>query len=759
VVCREQPTDTNSVLVTQNALVPPDPAVTSEERAEDTEPLRLPHSLRFRLPFLLTTLIVALSGAFLWTTYIEVRRAVLEAGSERAEAAAEQVANLLGQSTARSVNEIRRVSHLDVIRQFLTDPKSLRGEAVLQQVKSLATTGQSTIELRDLSGRLLLETRGNGSEGSAAEAVPAPSAVVRTAGISEFRSVKGIISYEVVAEVPAADESGPPLGTLIVRRTLSAPQTLEFIARLVGTGALVVIGNRSGDVWTDLSKRVPSPPVETPTSSLTAYRAASGEQHLGKSALVADTPWAVWVGFPDAAILAPARGVLRRMLLIGLAFVGISALFGLVFSARITTPLAELTTASQLIAHGDYSKRVSTTRRRDEIGHLGTAFNTMAACVEEGRRTLEDRVQQRTARLEAAMQELDQFFSLSIDLFCIASTDGQFKRVSPAWEKTLGWPANELMAVPYLTFVHPEDEAATVAEARKLATGGLTVHFENRYRCRDGSYRWLSWTAAGVLEDGLVFATARDVTEHKRIASELQKRVDELNALNQELEAFTYSVSHDLRAPLRHITGFASLLDGSATARLNDEDRRRLGVITEAAARMGRLIDDLLAFSRLGRAAPVAQRVRLDDIAREVRKELAARSNDNHVRWIVGPLPDVHADPAMMRVVMMNLVSNALKYSHGRSTPEIEIGSTRDGGDSVVFVRDNGVGFDMQYAHKLFGVFQRLHGSDEFEGTGIGLATVRRIIHRHGGHTWAQGQVDHGATFYFSLPGTGSVTT
>jgi light-regulated signal transduction histidine kinase (bacteriophytochrome) len=227
-------------------------------------------------------------------------------------------------------------------------------------------------------------------------------------------------------------------------------------------------------------------------------------------------------------------------------------------------------------------------------------------------------------------------------------------------------------------------------------------------------------------------------------------------ALNQELEAFSYSVSHDLRAPLRHMTGFASLLQRSAVDRLTEKEARHMRTIIDAATRMGRLIDDLLAFARMGRAPLNRQRVSLDTVVDEALHEVEGIPGGRAVSWnIHRPLPAVEGDPAMLRLVFVNLLSNAAKYAGGREAPAVEVGVDGGPDETVVYVRDNGVGFDMQYAHKLFGVFQRLHSADEFEGTGIGLANVQRIIHRHGGRVWAEGVVDAGATFFFSLPTMG----
>jgi PAS domain S-box-containing protein len=485
-----------------------------------------------------------------------------------------------------------------------------------------------------------------------------------------------------------------------------------------------------------------------------------------------DTPFAIWLDFPESAVLAPARLFLQRMGLVALIFIGIAAAATSILSARITRPLHELTEASEAIAAGQLSRRV-VTERRDEIGRLGTAFNAMATQVAGVQHDLEEQVQLRTAKLEetgaaleqrlaelnASRQAIDRFFALSLDMLCIAGTDGYFKRLNPAWTETLGWTDEELCAKPYLEFVHPDDRADTIRRAGQLADGTTVAAFENRYQCRDGSYRWLQWKAIPTGDGTSVYASARDVTEQKARESHIQmlntqlaQRVSDLDALTTELEAFSYSVSHDLRAPLRHVTGFASLLQRSAGGRLDETDSRYLRTIVDASARMGRLIDDLLAFSRMGRAPLARQRVSLDALVQDARTELHG-APERAIDWTIRPLPDVDADPAMLRLVLVNLLSNAVKYTAGRNRAVIEVGENGSTPrETVVYVRDNGVGFDMQYVHKLFGVFQRLHSSDEFEGTGIGLANVRRIVHRHGGRVWAEGAVDRGATFYIALP-------
>ena len=245
----------------------------------------------------------------------------------------------------------------------------------------------------------------------------------------------------------------------------------------------------------------------------------------------------------------------------------------------------------------------------------------------------------------------------------------------------------------------------------------------------------------------------------RRFNVELEQRVVErtvqLEAANQELEAFSYSVSHDLRAPLRHITGFVSLLQQDSAPSLSEKSLRYLDTISSSTQRMGDLIDDLLDFSRIGRQALRKTEIPLGPLVKETLGDFQAESAKRIIVWKLHPLPVVRADRSLLRLVLVNLISNAVKFTGRREEAKIEIGTAPGGAaETVVFIRDNGAGFDPRYTDKLFGVFQRLHRQEEFAGTGIGLANVQRIIHRHGGRVWAEGVLDGGATFYFSIPKT-----
>jgi signal transduction histidine kinase len=239
--------------------------------------------------------------------------------------------------------------------------------------------------------------------------------------------------------------------------------------------------------------------------------------------------------------------------------------------------------------------------------------------------------------------------------------------------------------------------------------------------------------------------------ELETVNQELERRSEELEASNKELEAFSYSVSHDLRAPLRHIDGFSRILMEEYGAHLDAKAQRLVDHIRDGARQMGCLVDDLLNLSRLGRRELVMQVTGLDALVRESLAELQSGLGNRQVEFRVAPLPFVSCDAGLLRQVFANLLSNAVKYSRPREYAVIEVGQTERDGHRVIFVRDNGVGFNMKYANKLFGVFQRLHRQEDFEGTGVGLATVQRIVQKHGGRVWAESQLDKGATFYFTL--------
>ena len=483
----------------------------------------------------------------------------------------------------------------------------------------------------------------------------------------------------------------------------------------------------------------------------------------------------------------------------------------------------------------------------------------------------------------------EHLYEVSAALQCVIGFDGYFKSVNPAWVDTLGYSVAELLAVPCIDFVHPDDRPDTDLLAGDLSLGKGLPHVRNRYRHRDGSYRWLDWLTFTDTSLKLVFASARDVTVEKEAEAgriKLQAVLDavyssitdhaiymvdpagivlswsqaaesikgwkahevigkpmdvfysdeeiadarprrdledarshgsyrsegwrrrrdgveiwtevttspvhgaegellgfvnvvhdlseshrlqlEMTALNEnlearigrrtadltsavsELESFAYTVSHDLRAPLRAMDGFSRILLEDQAHLLDDTAKRQLLRVRENAQQMGKLIDELLRFSRINRGPMERKPLDPGEIALQVADDLY-REGDKPLPITIQPMPDCSGEPTLLRQVYANLIGNALKFSRDVEVPEIVIGCDATQKPPAYFVKDNGVGFDMQYAGRLFGVFQRLHRAEDYEGTGVGLATVQRIVQRHGGRIWAEAQPNLGATFHFTL--------
>ncbi len=365
----------------------------------------------------------------------------------------------------------------------------------------------------------------------------------------------------------------------------------------------------------------------------------------------------------------------------------------------------------------------------------------------------------KTAILETALDAI-----LSID------QEGLVQEWNPAAQRIFGYQRNEALG-------RPMEELIVPPALREVYEDGLTNYLmtgvgslldrpvELTLRRADGSeFRAeLAITRVSNEEPSRCTALIRDITQRKRaeemiweLNSTLERRVLErtadLEAANHDLEAFLYSVPHDLQGPLRHLTAYVEILQREADGTLSRSSKECLLTIARAARQLGHWLDALLAFSRMGRSEMCQQRVRLTNLVEEARRALSHDIEDRNITWHIHELPEVDGDPLMLREVIVNLLSNALKYTRPRENPKIEIGALESQEETIVFVHDNGVGFDPKYSDQLFGVFTRLHPPAEFEGIGIGLANVRRIVRRHAGRVWAEGVVDAGATFYFSLP-------
>ncbi len=397
-----------------------------------------------------------------------------------------------------------------------------------------------------------------------------------------------------------------------------------------------------------------------------------------------------------------------------------------------------------------------------------TEHQNAAERIQALNQTLEERVEERTAELEEVRERLsiaEQRWSFALD----GSGEGVWDWTLPTnavffsrrWKEMLGFAKDELehSYQAWSNLVHPDDLPAVVA-AVQAYIDGTSPAYDVIYRMRhkDGHYAWIE-DRGKIMEraqDGRVLrlvGTHTDVTARVEAEQQLQAQTKQLDATNRELEAFCYSVSHDLRTPLRSIDGFSQALLEDYHDRLDEDGRDYLRRVRAATQRMGRLIDDLLSLSRVSRGEVRRSQVNLSAQAAVILAELRAQQPQRNVEAKIAPDVTVEADPALMDVVLMNLLGNAWKYSGRQAAARIELGAhTSAVGEPTIYVRDNGAGFEMAYADKLFSVFQRLHSNDEFEGNGVGLATVQRIVHRHGGRVWAESEVGCGATFSFTIP-------
>jgi len=343
-------------------------------------------------------------------------------------------------------------------------------------------------------------------------------------------------------------------------------------------------------------------------------------------------------------------------------------------------------------------------------------------------------------------------------------------RFHPRKTEMIGYPSENFRHYnDFMVLVHPDDYIKTM-ESMRNHLGGKMEKYESEYRIltKSGDYRWFYDIGTIVKKDATgspasLTGLVEDITDRKNIEEEIRmlnsnleqkvaERTEQLLLANKELEAFSYSVSHDLRAPLRAIIGFTNILVEDHEGSLNDEGRRVCGIISSSAEKLGKLIDDLLAFSRLSRGEIQISKMNMGKLIQTIFQELTTEKERNRIDFRVDALPQAIGDITMIKQVWINLLSNAIKYSARKERASIEIGAQKNENETIYYIRDNGIGFDMQFAGKLFGVFQRLHSTREYDGNGVGLAIVQRIVQKHGGRVWANGSIDEGAVFYITLP-------
>jgi signal transduction histidine kinase len=607
-------------------------------------------SIRQQLPLLICFLLLVFILLFGAISYIGIRSAALGIGKERLRSLTAQLSSIFQQSARSMAAATQATANREEIVHYLekglSDRPGVAQAPLVVMQKLLGDSQTARVELRDLQGNVLLytgkdlggsKTRPGGHMEPGGGMEPAggamqPDAAGEITGrrpdsnfLGRFYFAGDSLYYPVIATVTSDRKA---LGFLLRWRPFrAAPKTIDQLSQLLGTKATLYFGNQDGTLWTDMLRPVARPPFEKPDNhDAVSYERSGSASVIASSVAVTGTKWTILVELSQSLVLEAANRFLYWISIAGGILILIGMLIAWLVSRNFTRPLLRLSQATAAIANGDYSSSIPVDRR-DELGSLASAFNSMAFQVSNAHHSLEQQVRTRT---------------------------------------------------------------------------------------------------------------------------------EELLVANKELEAFSYSVSHDLRAPLRAVSGYTMMLKEDYGDSFDEEANRITGNILSNVKMMGRLIDDLIGFSHLGKREVTRRSVGMKALAESCVSELLAVWPQEKFSVVVAELPSCAGDEDLLKQVWLNLIGNAFKYSALHTEPLIEIGyidSADDSADGTVYyVRDNGAGFDMKYADKLFKVFQRLHNQDEFEGTGVGLALVKRIIDKHKGKIWAESAPAKGATFYFALP-------
>jgi len=468
----------------------------------------------------------------------------------------------------------------------------------------------------------------------------------------------------------------------------------------------------------------------------------------------------VYYGLDISAFIASKDSVLKQGVLIAIVEILLTVLLLSLIGYYLTRHLYELLTGIRKVTQGQYDKDISIASE-DEVGQLAASYNMMTQAVRDRVDALTDEKQ----RLQITLESI-------ADAVITTNQEGDIDYINPVAEKLTGWSNRDGVGVQLSRVykIHHEDSGEVIDDHAAECLHNSVVSHSGPHAilttCQ-GAELSIEDTVAPIKDHNnktigviLVFrditgrmARKKELLQHRYNLEKLvSRRTQELETINDELESFSYSVSHDLRAPLRSIDGFSRVLQEDCADQINDEGKDFLQRIRNSVQRMGALIDDLLMLSRTTRRTFTPVMVNISVQAEKIMGQLRTSQPEREVELVIQTGLEIYADPGLIETVLENLLGNAWKYTSKQERTHIEFGQVLQDGEPVIYVRDNGVGFDMSYAGKLFGAFQRLHSTDEFPGTGIGLATVERIINRHGGRIWVEAAVNKGATFYFILP-------
>jgi PAS domain S-box-containing protein len=718
------------------------------------------HSLRSRLPLLLLAAIAIVLGPFLWITYREVERTLLLAAGERAQQSADQISALFGPQISERSRETLRAAADASIRTLLRDPAAADKAAAERTLRALRNA--ASVQLWTANRELLLSLSTAGGAAVTFEPVPPQQLTTEiiTAGNRTF--TQNIV--EITAHGAGTPAAAPLLGYLVVRRamTLSPPDLFE---RLVGTGA-VLLGAKQGGMWTAFPGLVQAPTgdLRQPRGTL-EYRSADGSRRLGALSEITGSPWTVLVGYSRDAIVAPARQFLRRASIAALLLVAVALFISRFVSARITSPLVDLSRAAAAMAEGDYSRRVVASRR-DEIGQLGRAFNMMADHVAAAERDLGSQVKERERAAEALL-ESERAYRSTFDEAPVGiahtSLDGRLLRVNARLSALLDYVPSDLLAIDRTHLIHP-DELLEDSVGRQQVLAGQVEQFarEGRLRTRSGAFISVAVTVSlhrdSAGQPAYFISIITDISERRRLESQLRQA--------QKMEAvgrLAGGVAHDFNNLLTAILGFAAMLLEDLPP--DDPNRSAIVEIQRAGQSAAALTKQLLAFSRLQILNPEV--LDLNAVVRRIDALLQRVIGEDIdlVLRLAPRLDHISADAGQIEQVIMNLAINARDAMPTGGMLTIETATveldrahvvrhpgSRDGRHVMLAITDNGVGMTREVQAQIFEPF--FTTKKRGDGTGLGLATVYGIVKQSGGWIWVYSEVGRGTTFKVYFPVT-----
>jgi PAS domain S-box-containing protein len=571
--------------------------------------------------------------------------------------------------------------------------------------------------------------------------------------------------------VPVLGEGNTPIGVLnfatsmreVSRMVSNRELRPDWVVTVISREGIVIARSLDSDLWLgkDVHATAGFIAQRDQREGIATLMGLDGTERIYAFTTLPGTDWLISAAVPTEALLAPQRERLFRIAALSALVITLAIGVALFLARSIRRPIRSLEAAAHAVSRGEFGTRAVETGPV-EIASVAHEFNLMAAAREQYESALVD--QQAQDKRHAVARTARSLIEASPDPLVTISPLGKITDVNKATEAATGVGREEMIGTDFAQYFTNAESAST--GYKRVLAEGLVRDYPLTIRDRSGRQMDVLYSATTYADESGelqgVFAAARDVTERKRAETEIrelnatleqrvQERTTELEAANKELSAFAYSVSHDLRSPLRTIDGFSRILEEDYGSRVDDEGRDSLHRVRAAAQKMGGLIDDLLKLSRLSRSEMTREQVDLSALTRGIAEELRTGDPARNVTFDIAPGLVVHGDKALLTILLDNLLGNAWKFTSKHPSARIEIGVTEKEGQSVYFVRDDGAGFDMAHVGTLFAPFQRLHGMAEFPGTGIGLATVQRVVQRHGGRAWAEGEVEKGATFYFTL--------